>query len=112
MVYRRGVDNGVADALSRRQPSETLMAVSAPSVQWLSSLQEWYVPDPEASALLTQLAVDSVARPPFSLHQGLIRYKNKIWLGSYSAFATESDDSAAQQPRWRSFGLPSYIQQD
>jgi hypothetical protein len=30
-VYRRGVDNGVADALSRRQHQECLLAVSSMS---------------------------------------------------------------------------------
>jgi hypothetical protein len=37
VVYRRGADNGVADALSRRQPTESLMAILAP-IQWLSAL--------------------------------------------------------------------------
>ena len=31
VVYRRGVDNGVAGALSRRLHSETLVAISSPS---------------------------------------------------------------------------------
>jgi hypothetical protein len=75
VVYRRGVDNGVADALSRRQHSETLLAISAPSLQWLSSLQDWYTTVSEAAALLSQLALDASAWPPFSLQQGIIRYK-------------------------------------
>lgn len=85
MVYRRGVDNGVADALSRRQHAEVLLAISSPSYDWLATLQEWYSADPEASALLSQLVIDGNSRPPFTLQQGVIRYKNRIWLGSNSS---------------------------
>jgi hypothetical protein len=67
VVYHRGVDNGVVAALSRRQHSETLLAISAPSLQWLFSLQDWYTTDSEAAVLLSQLALDALARPPFSL---------------------------------------------
>lgn len=60
------------------------MAISAPTIQWLSSLQDWYGSDAKASSLLAQLAVNDAACPPFSLQQGIIQYKNKIWLGSHS----------------------------
>jgi hypothetical protein len=78
VVYHRGANNGVADALSRRQHSDLLLALSAPTYDWLASLQEWYSADPEASALLVQLAIDGNSRPPFTLQQGVIRYKNRI----------------------------------
>ena len=35
--------------------------------------------------MLTQLSLDSTARPPFSLRQGVILYKGRIWLGSNTA---------------------------
>lgn len=41
-----------------------------------------YNSDPEAVTLLSQLAVQPDARPPFSLVQGVIRYKGRIWLGA------------------------------
>lgn len=85
VVYRRGADNGIADALSRRQHSDLLLAISAPTYDWLASLQEWYSTDPEASALLAQLAIDGNSRPPFTLQQHVIRYKNRIWLRSNSS---------------------------
>lgn len=34
IVYRRGVDNGVADALSRRQHNDIALAISSPSHDW------------------------------------------------------------------------------
>ena len=34
IVYRHGVDNGVADALSRRQHNDIALAISSPSHDW------------------------------------------------------------------------------
>jgi hypothetical protein len=82
IVYRRGVENSVADALSRHRHPEELLAISAPAHMWLSQLSDWYPQDPEASALLAQLALNPDSHSPFSLHQGIIRFKNRLWLGS------------------------------
>lgn len=82
IVYRRGEDNTVADALSRHPHPESLMALSAPIHNWMSTLQQWYNQDNEAFSLLAQLAVDPAGRPPFTLRQGIIMYKERIWLGS------------------------------
>ena len=38
IVYRRGEENTVADALSRRPHPETLLALSSPTHDWLASL--------------------------------------------------------------------------
>ena len=35
-----------------------------------------------AKALLSQLLVDGTPRPPFQLKDGIIFYKDRIWLGS------------------------------
>jgi hypothetical protein len=107
--YRRGVDNGAADALSRRGAPEELLAVSSPTHDWLSAdalsrrgapeellavsspthdwlsdLAQWYQSDAEAQSLLSQLVVNPSARPLFSLQQGIIKYKehcsNKLCL--------------------------------
>ena len=85
IVYRRGEENIIADALSRWPHPETLLALSSPTHDWLASLQQWYSIDSEATDLLTQLSLDSAAQPPFSLHQGVILYKECIWLGSNAA---------------------------
>ena len=85
IVYRRGQENTVADALSRRPHPETLLALSSPTRDWLASLEQWYSTDSEATDLLTQLSLDSAARPPFRLRQGVILYKGRIWLGSNTA---------------------------
>ena len=42
IIYHHGEDNTVADALSHRPPTETLLAVSSPVHDWKSSLWDWY----------------------------------------------------------------------
>jgi hypothetical protein len=80
--YRRGVDNGAADALSRRGAPEELLAILSPTHDWLSDLVQWYQSNSEAQSLLSQLTLNPSTRPPFSLQQGIIKYKDRIWLGS------------------------------
>lgn len=84
------------------------MAVSAPSIQWLASLQEWYDSDPEASALLSQLAIDGAARPPFSL-QGIIRFKQRIWLGSNSSLQQQVMSALHNSPVGGHSGAPATV---
>ena len=41
-----------------------------------------YSSDLAAMTLLSQLAANLESHPPFSLVQGVIRYKKRLWLGS------------------------------
>jgi len=83
IVYKKGQDNRVADALSRRpHSSETCMAISTVVPQWCSTVVAGYSSDPQASTYITQLSVDPGAVPHFTLQNGLLRYKNRIWLGN------------------------------
>jgi hypothetical protein len=81
IVYKPGADNRVADALSRRGQPEELSAVSAPVPSWLHDIKVSYESDTRAKELLTKLAVSQHAEPHFSLQQGLLRYKGRIWIG-------------------------------
>jgi len=81
--YRKGTENGAADALSHRFHPEQLTAISSVQHQWLTSVTQSYASDPKAHDLLIRLAFDPASVPPFTLSQGIIRYKNRIWLGSY-----------------------------
>jgi hypothetical protein len=85
VVYRRGSENQAADALSHRDHPEQLNAISSLVHLWLDRLCLWYPTDVEAKALLSQLLLDGSARPPFQLKDGIILYKDRIWLGSNHA---------------------------
>lgn len=83
VLYKKGVDNRVADAMSRRtpQPSQCL-AVSSCSPAWLSDISQGYQSDSHALDMISKLAVDSGAVPHFTLQSGILRYKGRIWIGS------------------------------
>ena len=54
---------------------------------WLQEVLNSYVTDPRAQQLLQQLVIHSPNASGYSLHDGLIRYKNK-WIGQNSALQT------------------------
>jgi transposase InsO family protein len=82
IVYKPGTDNRVADALSRRGQYAELSAISAPVPHWMSHIVDSYHNDSKAQELLAKLASSSANDPHFSLHQGLLRYKGRIWVGN------------------------------
>lgn len=83
IVYKKGVDNKVSDALSRvsQAPSYDISAVSMARPLWLQEIQDSYTADPQVAKLLSELSISS----PIGLHSlkdGIIRYKERIWVGS------------------------------
>ena len=83
IVYKKGAENRVADALSRRPHStEACLAISTVVPQWCSEVVAGYTSDPQAQAYIAQLAVDPSAVQHFTLQNGLLHYKNRIWLGN------------------------------
>jgi hypothetical protein len=56
--------------------------VSALVPSWSSAVQASYTTDPLASALLAKLSLDPNAVPHFTLQSSLLRYRNRIWIGS------------------------------
>jgi len=85
ILYKKGSENSVAAALSRatHQESTELAATSVLQLLWLTDLQNAYLQDPELSELLQQLSVSSPVGH-FSLNNGLIKFKERLWLGSLS----------------------------
>lgn len=59
VVYKKGVENGAADALSRMPPVESaLFSLSTAVPQWLLQVADSYVQDVKAQALLAALATN------------------------------------------------------
>lgn len=83
VVYKQGIQNRVADALSRRTHEEVIChSISVVQPKWCQSICDGYLSDEDAKNLLSKLSLDSTAVPNFSLCDGLIRYKDRIWIGS------------------------------
>jgi hypothetical protein len=78
IIYKKGVSNRVADALSRAHHSETfLSAISVAQPLWLHMLQESYADSPETQTLLSALAIQP-SYGHYTLTQGIIKYKQAI----------------------------------
>ena len=88
VVYRKGKENTVADALSRVGHMMAIQAVSSAQPQWIQEVTNSYVTDKEAQALLARLALVSPDDHGFSLDNGVIRKHGKIWVGHNSAVQT------------------------
>ncbi|KAK1685027.1 hypothetical protein QYE76_045875 [Lolium multiflorum] len=82
LVYRKGKENSAADALSRLPADNALYAISLSRPKWLESITEGYAADEQAKALLQELSLSSPNKNGYSLQQGLIRYKDRLWLGN------------------------------
>lgn len=55
--------------------------MSAVTPDWLSEVVAGYDKDDKAKQLLTELAIAPKAMPNFQLRAGVLRYKDRLWLG-------------------------------
>ena len=79
--YKKGSDNTAADALSRAKTTEILHSVSSCQPAWLEDVINNYNSNPQAQRLLEQLAIREDPKGRFTLKQGLLRFRDRIWLG-------------------------------
>ena len=89
IVYKKGVENVVADALSRVSYLMALSQVSEVQPLWVQEVLNSYETDMEAQELKTQLLIQSPNEQGYSLHQGIIRRNGVIWIGDNSALRTK-----------------------
>lgn len=82
IVYKKGIENSAADALSRRPPDHQIFSISKVQPVWMTEVIDSYSADKTATELLQQLALDPSAKPNHQLTQGIIRYKGAIWIGN------------------------------
>jgi hypothetical protein len=78
--YKKGKDNAVAYALSRRDHDLAAISIATPS--WIAEIEESYKDDPHYTNLLQQLTVDSQSVQHYSLHSGILRFKGRIYVGN------------------------------
>ena len=93
--YKEESENKVAVALSRRsnvvamdvvqsivsaEPPSSLCLISFPCLSWIEELKASYRSDPTMQSLFQQLQDDSTKPKFFSLHNGLILFKGRVYL--------------------------------
>lgn len=82
LIHKKGLENRAADALSRQVDHSELLALSTCQPKWLETIIEGYQQDPKARDLLAELSLTGSNDKGFSLVNGVIKHKNRIWLGS------------------------------
>jgi hypothetical protein len=82
--YKKGKENKAADALSRRPQEIQLLPMSAAVPLWITNVLSSYANDPKCKELEEQLRVKQDAIPNFTLTNGIIKYKNRIYVGTSS----------------------------
>jgi hypothetical protein len=107
VVYKKGIHNGAADALSRKNPaSSQALAISTVQPAWLTSVQASYVDDPQAQQLLQQLAVDPSSIQHYTLRQGILRYQGRIWVGRDTTLQNQIVSAFHDSPQGGHSGFP------
>jgi len=92
IIYKQGVENRAADALSRKPAhSSSCAALSVCSPLWLDEVAASYEGDSHAQSIIARLVVNSAVVPHFTWQSGLLRYKNRIWIGHHSPFTPGRD---------------------
>ena len=82
--YKKGTENKVADALSRASHAESL-AISCVVLVWIEQVNNSYSADLKCQELLTKLSIDQTVVQPFTLQNGILRYKGRILIGYRTA---------------------------
>jgi hypothetical protein len=81
IVYKKGSENRVVDALSRRPHLDSeINAISSCQPAWILTIVDAYQQDQHARELLQRLAIATEPDDKFTLHQGVIRKQGRIWL--------------------------------
>jgi hypothetical protein len=84
IIYKKGVDNNAADALSRCPIPESV-ALSALSVcvpEWTQEVIEGYHQDPDSASKVQTLCINNSAIPDFTIKNGLLYFKGRMWIGN------------------------------
>jgi hypothetical protein len=85
VVYKKGVENSAADALSHRLRDcpnhDQCFAISFGQPKWIEEVTSTYERDSVTQEIIAKLVLDSVAVPNFSWMDGVLHYKSRIWIG-------------------------------
>ncbi|KAK1617590.1 hypothetical protein QYE76_023107 [Lolium multiflorum] len=107
ILYKKGVLNGAADALSRKPPgSSQVFAITTVQPQWLSTVLDSYARDDHAQSLLQKLAVHPAADAKFTLDHGVLRCNGRIWVGADPALQQQIISAFHDSPQGGHSGFP------
>ena len=89
IVYKKGSENTAADSLSRVAHTLFSNAITVVQPVWLQEVLNSYATDMIAQQKLQTLAVGGPDDQGYEPCQGIIRHKNRIWIGENAALQTK-----------------------
>jgi hypothetical protein len=85
IIYKKGKDNVMVDALSRKYEDEgSLFSLSFIVRDWLQAVCQEWLQDPKILHLIQQLQTKALAPPGYSWLQDELRYKGHLYLSKQS----------------------------
>jgi hypothetical protein len=85
IIYKKGKDNVVVDALSRKYEDEgSLFSLSFIVPDWLQVVRQEWLHDPKSLHLIQQLQANSLVSPGYSWLNDELRYKGHLYLSKQS----------------------------
>jgi hypothetical protein len=95
--YKKGVDNKVADALSRKFEEtregdfedQTLFSITFPSPTWVEEIKATYESDPVLQGKISELLADAGNVSQYSFRSGLLLYKGRIVVGNVDSIRSK-----------------------
>jgi len=85
IIYKKGHENIVADALSRHFEEEhTLLAISLPIPEWIEEARREWFSHPWLSQLITQLQADPNSTKGYSWQDEILHYKDRVVISPTS----------------------------
>jgi hypothetical protein len=85
IIYKKGKDNVVVDALSRKYEEEgSFFSLSFIVPDWLQAVRQEWLQDPKSSHLIQQLQTNAPSPPGYSWLQDELRYKGRLYLSKQS----------------------------
>lgn len=83
--YKRGAENKVADALSRRDSTvEEFQAITVVNPKWLEEVIHSYHSDSVCQKILAAKAIDPTSYGEYSLIGDVLRYNSRVYVGTNS----------------------------
>jgi hypothetical protein len=86
--YKKGRENRADDALSRRPHSVQSLAISTALPLWIQEVLDNYSSDAKCKELEEQLIITPSASPNFTLVNGILKHKGKIFISSTTDLRT------------------------
>ena len=86
--YKKGTENQVVDALSRRHetaskpPLNSCLAITTVRPIWIEELQMSYETDAHCKDIMTQLLLDPSSHTDYVLVDGVLRHQGKVYVGT------------------------------